>query len=502
MFFFMPKSSKTRASAKVRGGRSSRTTPRPARAAALSEVKPIRKGKGSAFANYHAALEFLYDRMDVERTRPARVEPRVFRLDRMRRIMESLGNPHESLKCVHVAGTNGKGSICAMTAQCLRECGYTVGLYTSPHLTDVRERITINGNLISHHAFTEIMGRVAKAVKRLSPRHGEPTFFEVITAVGLTQFADQAVDAAVIEVGLGGRFDSTNVILPEVAAVGSIGWDHMQFLGDTLEKIAEQKGGIYKKGVPALTFHQDRSVVEALRRCAEEAGAEFRVVGDDIEFSSRFEVNPVLGPHVRVGLSTERYTFEHIPVPLPGEHQAHNCGLALAILDTLAGRGFDLPERKILAGLEKVRLPGRMELAWDRPRILLDGAHNAPAMQALMKAIGAQMTYDSLIVIFGCAADKDIDELLKRVALGADKVIFTRARNNPRAAEPKELARRFTEQCQKMCQTAESLEDALSIATRAAARDDLICVTGSFYLVGEAKKLLAERAEKRETASA
>jgi dihydrofolate synthase/folylpolyglutamate synthase len=484
----------------ARASASSRTTgkssSRSAKASATAEVKPIKKGRAPVFANYHAALEFLYNRVDIERTRPHRIDPKVFKLDRMRFMLEALGNPHEALRCVHVGGTNGKGSICAMVTSCLRQCGYTVGTYTSPHLIDLRERVMINGSVISHHAITEILGRVATACRRLPPRLGEPTFFEVITAVGLVQFADEAVDAAVIEVGLGGKFDSTNVILPEVAAVGSIGFDHMQLLGDTLEKIAEQKAGIFKKNVPALTFQQDKSAVEAMRRVAEDVGALFQVVGDDIEFSLRFEANPQLGPHMRVGLSSERVTFEHIPVPLPGEHQAHNCGLTLAILDKLIERGFELPESKIIAGLESVQIPGRMELAWKEPRIILDGAHNAPAMNALMKSIGAHVPYDSMIVIFGCAADKDLEDLLKKVSLGADKVIFTRAKNNARAADPKDLARRFNDVCQKMCQATETLEEALSVAVRAAGRDDLICITGSFYLVGEAKKLLAERAEK------
>lgn len=499
------KSSPSAAKRAVKPSVPSRSAPKgsakPTKASSTAEAKPLKKSRAPVFANYHAALEFLYDRVDIERMRASRIDPKVFKLDRMRSLLEALGNPHEALRCVHVGGTNGKGSICAMVTSCLRQCGYTVGTYTSPHLIDLRERIMINGSVISHHAITDILGRVATATKKIPPRLGAPTFFEVMTAVSLVQFAEEAVDAAVMEVGLGGKFDSTNVITPEVAAVGSIGFDHMPLLGDTLEKIAEQKAGIFKKGVPALTFQQDKSAVEAMRRVAEEVGASFQVVGDDIEFSLRFEANPQLGPHMRVGLSSERVTFEHIPVPLPGEHQAHNCGLTLAILDKLIERGFELPESKIIAGLESVQIPGRMELAWKEPRIILDGAHNAPAMNALMKSIGAHVPYDSMIVIFGCAADKDIDDLLKKVSLGADKVIFTRARNNARAADPKELARRFNEICQKMCQATETLEEALSVAVRAAGRDDLVCITGSFYLVGEAKKMLAERLEKQQAAA-
>lgn len=471
----------------------------------VASVKPApapKKPKPVKFDGYHAALKWLYDRTDFERTRAHRVDPKVFRLDRMNALLELLGNPHNSVKHVHIAGTNGKGSVCAMLASCLREGGYTTGLYTSPHLVDIRERIQIDGVAISHHAMTDTLGRVAGASAAVPEKLGEVTFFEAITAAGFLHFADQAIDIAVIEVGLGGKLDSTNVITPEVAAVASIGFDHMPILGNTLDKIAEQKAGIFKKDIPALTFQQDKAVLEAMRRIATENGAVFEVVGQDIDFSYRFEANPQLGPHMRVGLSTGKRVFEHISVPLPGEHQAFNCGLVLAILDKLAARGFDIPESKVISGLEKTYVPGRMEMVWKQPRIMIDGAHNAPAMTALMKSVGAHVPYDSLIVIFGCAGDKDVDELLKRVALGADKVIFTKAKNNPRAADPKDLERRFVETSGKMCQRAETLDEALSVAVRAAGRDDLILITGSFYLAGEAKKNLADRIEKQTKATA
>lgn len=480
-----------------RGGSVSKSAPK-----ATGKAPVAKKPRPVNFQGYQNALKWLYDRIDIERIRAARIDPKVFKLDRMRLLLELLGNPQDDLRCVHIAGTNGKGSICAMLTSVLRECGCTVGTYTSPHLVDIRERIAINGAMITHHQFTEAMGRVAGAANNLPEKMGELTFFEVITAAAFVHYAEQAVDVAVVEVGLGGKLDSTNVINPEVAAVASVGWDHMELLGNTLDKIAENKAGIYKKGVPALTFQQDKAVIETLRRVATENGAIFEVVGQDIDFSCRFEANPQLGPHMRVGLSSGKRTFEHISVPLPGEHQAFNCGLVLAILDKLADRGFDIPESKVISGLEKTYIPGRMELIWKQPRIMVDGAHNAPAMTSLMKSVGAHIHGDSLIVIFGCAADKDIDELLKRVALGADKVIFTKAKNNARAADPKDLARRLNETSGKMCQSAETLDEALSIAVRAAGRDDLILITGSFYLAGEAKKLLAEKEQKNTAANA
>lgn len=448
------------------------------------------------FQNYHAAVKYLLDHVDVERIRASRVDPETFTLERMTALMKALGNPEQDLRAVHVAGTNGKGSTVAMLDACLRECGYTVGTYTSPHLTDLRERIQINDSLIPHHAFTALLSEVARAADTLPKRMGKPTFFELVTAVGFLRFAEQAVDVALIEVGLGGRLDSTNIILPDVCAVTGIALDHTHFLGNTLAEIAREKAGIFKPGVPAITIPQEPEVVAALRAVAEEKQCPFEVLGDEIEFSYRFEASPQLGPHTRVGLSTPRCVYEHVPVPLMGEHQALNCGLVLAILDKLTARGFELPEPKVNEGLAKTQVPGRMEVVWREPRILLDGAHNPAAVSALIKSIGAHVPYDSMVMIFGCAADKDVDEMLRRVALGADKVIFTRAKGNPRAMDPHELSRRFNHLSGKMSQVADSLDDALSIAARAAGRDDLAAVTGSFYLVGEAKKLLTLRAEK------
>jgi dihydrofolate synthase/folylpolyglutamate synthase len=455
---------------------------------------PVRAGD---IDNYTLALKYLSERTNVERTRPDRVAAEVFKLDRMAALLDHLDNPQRDVRCVHVAGSKGKGSVVEMTASCLAGCGYTTGVYTSPHLVDVRERIRINREMIGYGAFARAAQRVAQAAETIRRKHGEATFFETMTAMALCHFAEQAVDLAVIEVGLGGRLDATNLVQPEVTAVTAIQLEHTVLLGDTLEKIAAEKAGIFKPGVPALTIPQPKEVLEVFRHSASQVAAPLEVVGKEIEFSCRFESSPELGPHTRVCLSTARSNFEHLPVPLKGEHQAYNCGLALAILDKLRDRGFDTPERKVAEGLAATPSEGRMEMVPGSPRIVLDGAHTPDSIRALMRAIGANVRYDSMVVVFGCAADKDVRRMLEQVATGADKVIFTKAMGSGRAMDPRELARRFVEISPKMTQVARSLEDALGLAARAVGRDDLICVTGSFYLAGEAKKHLQDGAGRR-----
>jgi dihydrofolate synthase/folylpolyglutamate synthase len=445
----------------------------------------------ATFAN---ACRFLHDRVDYERLRVVRYNEQTFKLDRMRALLKRLGNPQDQVRMVHVAGTVGKGSTVAMIASMLRGCGYAVGEYTSPHLIDIRERIAINGEPIGRTAFTDLARDIAHAAAQAGV---EPTFFEAVTAMAFKHFADEAVDAAVIEVGLGGRLDSTNLIRPLVSIVTTVDWDHMHILGRTLGQIAREKAGIFKKGVPALTCEQHPEVDAVLREVAGKVGAPLRVVNRDIEFSLRFGASPELGPHTRVCLLTETSQFMHLPVPLPGEHQAINCGLALAAIDVLKGSGFEFPEVAMHDGLARTKVPGRMELVWDSPRILVDGAHNAASLSALMRCVGAHVPYDSMVCIFGCCMDKDIPALLDRVALGGDKIIFTRAAHTPRAADPDELQRRFAERSGKMSQVARTVPEALDVASKAVGRDDLICVTGSFYLVGETRKYLAELDKKK-----
>ncbi|MDH7598517.1 MAG: folylpolyglutamate synthase/dihydrofolate synthase family protein [Sedimentisphaerales bacterium] len=441
------------------------------------------------FASYQEAIKYLYTKTDYERQVFLRYNVSTFDLDRMRALLDMLGNPHTKLSAVHIAGTKGKGSTATMLAKMLEANGLKVGLYTSPHLVHLHERITINSQMISEEQMLGLLQRVYGPVERLTQKGQAPTFFEILTALAFMYFVDSQVDIAVIETGLGGRLDSTNVISPKVIGITNISIDHQHQLGHTLEAIAKEKAGVFKPGVPIITVDQDPVVMKVLRAQAAAVKAPLLVTGQDIDFSYRFETSREHGPHMRVCLTTPTSKFEHLRVPLHGQHQAINCGLALALLDCLKGCGYQIDTDKAVQGLEQVVLPGRMEMICDDPRVMIDGAHNAASIRAVIHAVGQNVPYDSMIVIFGCNSDKDIDGMLRELQYGADKVIFTRS-NSPRAADPEELAERFSEISHKMCQTAPSLPEALQLARSAIGREDLILITGSFYLIGQAKVYL------------
>lgn len=465
-----------------RTGRAEHASPS-RKAVAYPQAKPAPNGINS----YSKALRFVGSLADFERQRIVRYNSQNFDLDRMRTLLKKLGNPQDQFRSVHVAGTKGKGSTCAMVASMVEAAGYKVGLYTSPHLIDIRERFQINGHMISTADFARVVRTIEPIVARMRPT---PTCFDVLTAMAFKWFAEQKVEVAVVETGLGGRLDSTNVLKPEVSAITSISKDHMAQLGGTVAKIAEEKAGIFKTGVPALTVQQDPEVEAVLKRVAESVGTPLDITGKTIEFSYRFESSRLQGPHNRICLSTPNSKFEHLAVPMIGEHQAINCGLALSIIDRLKTRGIAISDARAMEGLAKTVVPGRMEMLSTNPRILADCAHNAASVDAMMRAIGQHIPYDSMVVIFGCCADKDVTGMLERITSGADKVIFTKV-DNVRSSDPNELAARYIEQYGKMAQVAPTLEDALAIANRAVTKEDLICITGSFYLVGEAKKHLA-----------
>ena len=446
------------------------------------------------FRSYESALRYIFSQTDYEQMLRVRYNRDTFNLNRMRLLLRKLNSPHTGIQAVHIAGTKGKGSTATMLAEMLQACGHKVGLYTSPHICDVRERIKVNGEMISQAALTRLICRVHPHIEKMSDK---PTFFEIFTALAFRHFADEKVYVAVIETGLGGRLDSTNVLKPIVCGLTSISKDHMHQLGDNLAKIAAEKAGIFKANTPVISVPQAPEAKRVLIKAAKAARSQLMFTGEDIEFSVRVESSREDGCHTRICLTTPRSRFEHLPVPLLGEHQALNCGLALALLDQLKEKGMDIDDEQAVKGLAGVYVPGRMEILHEAPRILVDGAHNAASIQALMRAIGQHLPYDSMVMIFGCASDKDIAGMMDQISTGADKVIFTRTGNNPRAADPKELAEAYLECCGREAQIAENLVEAIRIADSAVSREDIICITGSFYLVGEAKALLQEKRRRQ-----
>ena len=437
---------------------------------------------------HESALRYLFSQTDYEQMLRVRYNRDTFSLDRMRNLMKALGDPQKEIRTVHIAGTKGKGSTCTMLARMLQACGHKVGLYTSPHISDVRERIQINGEMITRAALTRLICRVEPLIEMMID--DKPTFFEILTAMAFCHYLDERVDVAVIETGMGGRLDSTNVLEPVVCGMTSISKDHMQQLGATLSKIAAENGGILKANIPAVSVQQVPEAKRVLKRIAHDTKTPLMFTGEDIEFSYRVESSRTDGCQTRICLTTPRSRFEHLPVPLLGEHQALNCGLALALLDQLKDQGMVIDDKAAAQGLAGVYLPGRMEMISQDPRILVDGAHNVASMHALIRAISQNIPYDSMVMIFGCAADKDIDGMMAEIASGADKIIFTHASNNPRAAKARELADLYVEATGRVGQVTDCLGDALRVARSAVSREDLICVCGSFSLVGEAKAIL------------
>jgi dihydrofolate synthase/folylpolyglutamate synthase len=463
--------------------RAVRTTGKKRTKKSSSKIAKV-KGK-KAFRNYKQAIGYLFERTDYEKEKRLRYNVTTFNLARMKKLLSLLGNPHKKIHTVHIAGTKGKGSTATMLAKMLEANGYNVGLYTSPHVVHLHERITVNSQMISGSEMRELLNRIHAPVEKMSKTNA-PTFFEIMTALAFMYFIDKSVDIAVIETGLGGRLDSTNVIKPKVVGITSLSIDHQHQLGSSIASIAEEKAGVFKRGVPIVTVQQDPAAMRVLRSQAVAAEAPFSVTGSDIDFSHRFETSREHGPHTRICLTTPTSKFEHLRVPLHGKHQAINCGLALAMLDKLKAVGYEIDNTKAAEGLYEVSLAGRMEMIWDDPRIMIDAAHNAASIKALIQAIGQNIPYDSMVVIFGCNSDKDVRGMLEKLQYGADKVIFTRS-NSAKAVSPDDLAEMYTEICGKMYQTAASLGQALQLAKSAVSKEDLICITGSFYLIGQAK---------------
>ena len=408
-------------------------------------------------------------------------------------LMEIMGSPHRKFSAIHVAGTNGKGSTSAFLASMLMAAGYRVGLYTSPHLVSFTERIRINNAPIPEARVVGLARRVREGYNRLNAadRSGpvSPTFFEVTTAIAFTYFAEECVDIAVIEVGMGGRLDSTNVITPLVSVITNIDLEHTEFLGNTLEQIAAEKAGIIKSGVPVVTGAVQSGVLAVIEREAQAMGSPvYRLSRDFMPANIAAGLNPRFDYR---GIKTSHGALE---IGMVGRYQVDNACLALAALECLRHSAVSVDEPALRRGLGQARWEGRMERVARRPDIYLDGAHNPASAEKLAASVREIMqAYRKLILVIGILGDKDIRGILGPLVPLAGSVVATRPQYS-RALDVPTLAAEVRKLHGSVL-TAETVGDAITLAKQGASADDLILVTGSLYVVGDARALVAPQAD-------
>ena len=431
--------------------------------------------------DYRSALKYILGLTNYEKSLKELYSPGNVDLERVRELLRRLGSPEPGLGIVHIAGTKGKGSTAAMISSVLRKAGYRVGLFTSPHLHTFRERVQINREPISAEDFAGAMEKVKPHVEEINAvgEHGYITTFEALTAMALLYFAEKQVEALVFEVGVGGRLDATNVVTPEVSVITSISRDHTELLGETLPEIAGEKAGIIKEGVPVVVAPQVPEVEEVIGSIALERGSEMVNVG-------RESVWRALG-HDDRGQSLLVRDFENeyrISMPLLGDHQQENAAAAIAALSVLRQKGWHISEADVLDGFADLRWPGRMEELGRRPLVIADGAHNGDSARRLREALLKYFEFRRAVLVVGVSADKNVEDIASELLPLASRVILTKSRHM-RAAEPADIADAFTRP-DIIVETTGSVKEALDRAREIASEEDLICATGSLFVVGEA----------------
>lgn len=416
-----------------------------------------------------------------------------FGLDNIRILSAELGNPHRAVPCVHIAGTNGKGSTAAMLDAILRQSGLRTGLYTSPHLERINERIRIDDKEISDDAFAAAWTRVHAAIESLiasGKLSSHPTFFECVTAIAFLAFADHKIDFAVYEVGLGGRLDSTNIVQPEVAVLTPIDFDHENFLGHSIEEIAGEKAGIIKAGAAVVSAPQRPEAIGVIQQRAKQVGARLVLVS---EAWSIQELSPFQNGHYRAAVSSAEFDSNlEIAPSLAGEFQIGNALTGATAARVLAERGFRIPDAAIERGISEARWPGRLEKLSDRPAIYLDGAHNPAAARELRKFWEENFAGRRILLVYGAMRDKAVDEIAGLLFPVAESVILTQPRQSRAISAPllAEMTASLARNSFVVADPAEALERALSIATP----EDVIFATGSLFLVGDLRHYWKSRA--------
>jgi dihydrofolate synthase/folylpolyglutamate synthase len=440
------------------------------------------------------ARAWWYGLINFEQRTPAAGD---LELVHMRALLARLGDPQRRLRIVHVAGSKGKGSTSAMLASILRRAGYRTGLFTSPHLCRVEERFQVDGQPITTAELTALLNEVRDCIETASGVASAPrvpyTFFEVATAVGFLHFVRRRVDAAVLEVGLGGRLDSTNVCDPVVALITSISFDHTAILGNRLSSIATEKAGIIKPRRPVFsgaTTPEARAVIE---RIAGERRAPLRQLGVDFHYTcAPGRVTATQTQCSRVSVTTERHRWPELEVNLLGDHQAANAAVAVACVEQLRAEGWHLPDDAVAAGLAEVCWPARLEVVSRQPLIVLDCAHNVASALALVRTLQASFPPARRLLVFAGSSDKDLAGMFRVLAPHFSHVYLTRYTNNSRSVPPEQAAELLHGSGDLPATICPTPAEAYRAARAAAGADDIICITGSVFLAGELRPLLVK----------
>ena len=406
-------------------------------------------------------------------------------------LLHLLGEPHKKLKVIHVAGTNGKGSTCSFISSILQSDGHKVGLYTSPHLVDFTERIKINNKPIDRKKVCELLERIKPSIEKVAntPSYGHPTFFEVITAMAFLYFFEEQVDFLVLEVGLGGRLDATNVCEPLISVITHVDYDHMDKLGNSLKEIAREKGGIIKPEGIVISSNQYEEAYNEIKKITDEKNSLIYSMGREISYEIvKSDIEGII-----FDLKGIYHNYKNLHTPLLGRHQADNAATAITAIETLKIRGVKISEEAIRDGLEKVKWTGRLEIIQNNPTLILDGAHNPSGVEIVRNALKEIFAYGRLILVLAIFADKDCKKMIQIIAPEADLIITTKAKS-PRAAPPQVIAKEAAQYVdENKIIVKENIPQAINCALSNSKKDDLICITGSLYTVGEAKRYFRKK---------
>jgi dihydrofolate synthase/folylpolyglutamate synthase len=448
--------------------------------------------------DYQDSLDYLYGRLNYERLGMPKGSAEL-RLGRMRRLLRRLGDPHEALKIVHVAGTKGKGSTSAMLAAALTASGVKTGLFCSPHLHRLEERFRVDGQEASPDELVELVEAVRPAVDALDAGdrhyiHRGATFFEVTAAMGLLHFARKGAGAVVLEVGMGGRLDSTNVVRPALAVITTISFDHTRQLGSTLGAIAGEKAGILKRGRPAVSGVRGDEARGAIHKVARLRGTPLREVDVDFSYEYLPPESPLTRPTPgRVAVKTWRREWPSLTLPMLGAHQGHNAAVALASLDALAEQGFRVEPPDVARGFASLNWPARVEVLAENPWVVVDGAHNVASAKALAETLRTCFPPAPLTLVFGTTREKDLPGQLQALLPLAEIIVATRYVENPRSVPPEEVAEAARTIDGRSAHLASDPAEALALARRLTPSNGLICVTGSLFLAAETRALVLHR---------